>query len=68
MGRLALIGYWPTLPRWRLRTQNVIDPSANVIEACSDGDVWRVREILAMGEAHPNDRTPDNITVLWVSR
>jgi hypothetical protein len=64
---LAFDGYWPSLPRIRLRQQRIIPSDSEIILACSNGAIPRAEMILRSGDAHPNDRTPDNITVFRVS-
>ena len=58
---------WPKIPKLRLSPQNTIPPNSEIIKACESGDIARIQHLLSMKAVHPNDRTPDNLTVLRVS-
>jgi hypothetical protein len=65
--KLSFHGCWPSLPSIRLRPQRVIPVDSDIISACLRGDTTRAAILLRAGDAHPNDRTPENITVFRVS-
>ena len=60
--------YLPSLPRLALRPQNVIPPNSAVIQACQTCDVAGLQQLLATRQAHPNDCTPEGLTVFRVSQ
>ena len=65
-GHMIIRDSWATLPRLGLRFQNTIPQHSDVIKACEASDITRIRDILNAKAVHPNDRTPDNMTVFRV--
>lgn len=65
-GQLLLRNGIPSLPRMGLTPQNVIPKDSEIIKACEECDIQRIQEILMTKQAHPNDRTPNEHTVLRV--
>lgn len=65
-GHLIIRNSWPTLPRLGLRFQNLIPSDSDMVKACKAGDITRVRDLLDVKTVHPNDKTPDNMTVFRV--
>ena len=59
--------YHLSLPNLGLRPQNIIPQDSDIIDACENGEILRIQDILSAKKAHPNDRTPDNLTVFRVS-
>ena len=55
-----------SLPTLSLRPQSMVSCDSEIIRACETGDIARIRGILENRQAHPNDRTTDNLTVLRV--
>ena len=66
-GQLIIRNSWPTLSRLRMSPQNTIPQNSEIIKACESGDIARIQHLLSSKAVHPNDRTPDNFTVLRVS-
>jgi hypothetical protein len=62
---------WPSWPSLSicplLRIQNIVSNNSSAIEACLQDDVPALRSIFLAGEAHPNDTTADNLTLLYVN-
>ena len=67
VGHIIVQGYVPSLPRLMLRAQKLISYNSEVIKACQTHDILKIQEILKAKEVHPNDRTPDDLTVFRVS-
>ena len=67
IGQMTIQNCLPSLPKLVLRPQNIISCDSEIIQACQLCDIKRLREILEIREAHPNDRTPDDLTVFRVS-
>ena len=67
IGQMKIQNCLPSLPKLVLRPQNVISCDSEVIQACQLCDIKKLREILGSKQAHPNDRTPDDLTVFRVS-
>ena len=67
IGQMTIQNGLPSLPKLMLRPQNVIPCDSEVIQACQLCDIKKLREILENKQAHPNDRTPDELTVFRVS-
>ena len=65
--QILLQNWFPSCPRLRLSPQGVIPGDSEIIQACQDGDVSKIRGILLAHGAHPNDRTADGLTVFRVS-
>lgn len=63
IGQMTIQNCLPSLPKLVLRPQNVIPCDSEIIQACQLCDVKKLRKILEYREAHPNDRTPDDLTV-----
>ena len=55
-----------SLPKLTLRPQSMVPCDSEIIRACETGDIARIRGILETRQAHPNDRTTDDLTVLRV--
>ena len=66
-GHFIVRNSWPTLSKLKLSPQNIIPPNSETIKACESGDIARIQQLLSSKAVHPNDRTPDNLTVLRVS-
>ena len=58
---------WPIIPKLRLSPQNIIPSNSEIIKACESSDIASIKRLLSAKAAHPNDKTPDNLTVFWVS-
>ena len=58
----------PSLPTLLLKPQNTIPSTSEIIRACKYDDILAVRKCLVTKQAHPNDRTPDGLTVFRVSK
>ena len=65
-GQMLLQQGFPSLPSLWVRPQNVIPSDSEIIQACWKSDIDRIREILTNRQAHPNDRTPEDLTVFRV--
>lgn len=58
---------WPSLSIYALlRIQNVVPNDSVTVVACLQDDVTVLRSLCLTGKAHPNDTTPDNLTLLYV--
>lgn len=69
-GHLVLRHCFLTIPKVMIRPQNAIPPGSMIIKACQTRDTAQIKELLRCKEAHPNDRTPDDLTVFrvcWLS-
>ncbi|KAH8594112.1 ankyrin repeat-containing domain protein [Bisporella sp. PMI_857] len=65
---------WPTWPelavRSKFRVQNIVPADSEIVKACSLADgidvalLNKIKELFSSGKAHPNDTTPDNLTLL----
>jgi hypothetical protein len=53
--------------RPNFRVQNIIPLTSEIVKACCNGMDSKVNELLLSGEAHPNDTTENNLTLLYVS-
>lgn len=49
------------------RVQNTVSANSEIVRACCEKDVSTINELVTSGEAHPNDTTEDNLTLLYVS-
>ena len=67
IGQMTIQNCLLSLPKLVLRPQNVISYDSEIIQACQLCDTKKLREILETKQAHPNDRTPDDLTVFRVS-
>ena len=67
IGQMTIQNCLPSLPKLVLRPQKVISCDSEIIQACQLCDIKKLREILGTKQAHPNDRTPDDLTVFRVS-
>ena len=56
----------PSIPKVVLKPQSVLSPDSQIIKACETANIPWIRELLGSRRAHPNDRTPDNLTVFRV--
>ena len=56
----------PCLPKLGLRPQAIVAKDSEIIRACEAGDIDGIKEIFKQRQAHPNDRTTDDLTVLRV--
>ena len=65
-GQVRLLNGLPSFPKVGLRPQNVIPCESKIVQACKEGDIHKIREILVARQAHPNDRTPEDLTVFRV--
>lgn len=63
---LLIQNFLPSLPKLVLRPQTIISHESEIIKACSDCDMPKVHELLKQKKCHPNDRTPDDLTVFRV--
>ena len=66
-GDLIMRDSWLSFPRLGLKPQNIIPPDSEIIKACEADDITGIRNLVGARAAHPNDRTPDNLTVFRVS-
>lgn len=57
----------PSHPKLLIRPQNLIPADSAIIKACQTCDLPEIQKLLTAKHAHPNDRTPDNLTVFRVS-
>ena len=55
-----------SLPKLTLRPQSIVPRDSEIVRACETGDTARMRVIFETRQAHPNDRTTDDLTVLRV--
>jgi hypothetical protein len=72
----SLTSSWPTWPelsiRSKFRVQNTVPADADIVKACSiadridDTSLIKIKELFSSGKAHPNDTTPDNLTLMRV--
>lgn len=67
IGQMTIQNCLPSLLKLVLRPQNVISCDSEIIQACQLCDMKKLREIFETKQAHPNDRTPDDLTVFRVS-
>ena len=65
-GSLQVQGLIPSLPKVVSRPQNVISAESKIIRACESGDIAEIQKLLRNKQFHPNDRTPDDLTVFRV--
>ena len=65
-GSLLIQYLVPSLPKVVSRTQNVISPDSKAIKACESGNIPEIQRLLRDKQFHPNDRTPDDLTVFRV--
>ena len=65
-GSLLMEDLIPLLPRVVLTPQNVISSDSKIIKVCESGDITEIQKLLKDKEFHPNDRTPDGLTVFRV--
>lgn len=56
----------PSIPKVVLNPQRIVSPDSQIIKACETADIPWIRELLGSRRAHPNDRTPDNLTIFRV--
>lgn len=56
----------PSFPKLGLRPQSIVPNDSEIIRACEAGDITRIQGMFKTREAHPNDRTTDDLTVLRV--
>ena len=57
-----------SLPTFGLRPQSTVSTDSAIIKACQTSDVPWLQGILETRQGHPNDRTPDDLTVFRVGR
>ena len=67
---------WPTWPeftiRSKFRVQNIVPADSEVVKTCSladridGGSLIKIKELFSSRKAHPNDTTPDNLTLMRV--
>ena len=70
----SLTSSWPTWPqltiRSKFRVQNIVPADSEIVKTCSlridDNSLIKIRELFSSGKAHPNDTTPDNLTLMRV--
>ena len=67
-GRVTMQNLFPSLPKLALRPQNTIPPGSEIIKACEGSDLTSLQEILKTKRAHPNDCTPNGLTVFRVGK
>ena len=67
-GQMLWQSAFPSILKLGLSPQNTIPRDSEIITACQKGDMLKIREILTTKQVHPNDRTPDNLTVFRVGR
>ena len=65
--RLLMEGCYPSIPKLGLRPQSIISPDSEIIKATELCDIPRIQELFQFKRAHPNDRTPEDLTVFRVS-
>ncbi|KAH7330013.1 ankyrin repeat-containing domain protein [Rhexocercosporidium sp. MPI-PUGE-AT-0058] len=63
-GRMTIHGLWPNRLSMSLRPLQIISYESPIIEACKNNDLGVIQELFATDKAHPNDTTPDNLTLL----
>lgn len=56
----------PCFPKLGLRPQTIVPNDSEIIRACEAGDITRIQAIFNTRQAHPNDRTRGDLTVLRV--
>ena len=56
----------PSIPKVVLNPQSILSPDSQMIKACETANIPWIRELLGSRRAHPNDRTPDNLTMFRV--
>jgi hypothetical protein len=72
----SLTSSWPTWPQFtfrsKFRVQNIVPADSEIVKICSradrinDDSLSQIRELFLSGKAHPNDTTPDNLTLMRV--
>ena len=64
--QLNVQDYFPSIPKLSLRPRRIISVDSEIILACEASDILKIQDLLTSRQAHPNDRTPDNLTVFRV--
>lgn len=57
----------PCFPKLKLRPQTIVPNDSEMIRACKAGDITGIQGTFKSRQAHPNDRTTGDLTVLRVS-
>ena len=65
-GSLLIQDLIPSIPKVVSRPQNVISSESKIIKPCESGDIPEIQKLLSYKLFHPNDRTPDDLTVFRV--
>lgn len=65
-GSLLVQDLIPSLPKVVSRPQNVMSSESKVFKACESGNIAEIQKLLKDRQFHPNDRTPDDLTVFRV--
>ncbi|KAL6720983.1 hypothetical protein ACLMJK_000083 [Lecanora helva] len=65
-GSISFENFFPSFPKFKLSPQKIIATESEIITACQGRNHSRVRELLEARQAHPNDRTPEDLTVFHV--
>ncbi len=65
-GSLLIQDLIPSLPKVVSRPQNVVSSDSKIMKACESGDIAEIQKLLRDKKFHPNDRTPDDLTVFRV--
>jgi hypothetical protein len=67
----TLVSSWPL---WmqpslspHLRVQDIISDDSEILNACKENNAEQVTGLILSGRAHPNDATPENLTLLYVN-
>lgn len=56
-----------SLPKLETRPQNSIPADSEIVKACQACHIPKIQDLLMTEKAHPNDHTPDDLTILGVS-